>query len=237
MDTFTFQTKEEAVKKARAAVHEEIITRWGTPMLFLISGGSAFDILGDLDRNSLGEFLTIGVLDERVDRREDVNNFAQFMKTDLYPEALVSGVSFIDTRLRDGESEKDLAGRFEFGLQNWRERNKEGFVLITQGMGSDGHTAGIMPYPEDEKIFTEWFEDKNHWAFGYNAKEKNEYPLRATVTMPFLENEVDASVVYITGTDKQDAFGRVMAPEGSYAETPARVMRKMKNVKIFTNLT
>ncbi|PJE64318.1 MAG: hypothetical protein COU90_02605 [Candidatus Ryanbacteria bacterium CG10_big_fil_rev_8_21_14_0_10_43_42] len=237
MDIFTFATKEEAEKKARLALRNEIVTRWGMQMLFLISGGSAFGILADLDRNCLGEFLTIGILDERADKQKEVNNFARFMKTDLYAESLVKGVEFIDTRLRDGESEKDLAGRIEFSLQNWRHRNKEGFVLITQGMGADGHTAGIMPYPEDPETFAKQFEDTHHWTCGYNTGEKSSHPLRATVTMPFLECEVDVSIAYIVGKEKQEAFTRLVAENGSYAETPARIMRKMKHVKIYTDLT
>ena len=71
---------------------------------------------------------------------------------------------------------------------------------------------------------------------GYRAnKRKSEYVKRVTITLPFLRNEVDCSVVYATGSKKRRVVRLVSAKRGSLAKTPARVMLEMKNVTLFVD--
>ena len=37
-------------------------------------------------------------------------------------------------------------------------------IIVTQGFGSEGHTAGIMPYPEDKYLFDRMEECLNIYA-------------------------------------------------------------------------
>ena len=127
-----------------------------------------------------------------------------------------------------------FAKRFEEALGNWKEEHPGGRVVITQGVGQDGHTLGIMPYSKDPDTFQELFEGKS-WVRGYDAEGKNEYPVRVTITLPFLRM-VDHSVSYITGKEKKDALSFMLSAKGTLFETPARIVHEMKDVHIFTDI-
>lgn len=208
----------------------------GIPVLLLLSGGSAFSLLENISHEVLGPHMTVGVLDERYSTDESVNNFAQFAHTALYASALAVGAVFIDTRVTNNETQEQLRKRFETDIRNWLERNSVGVVVATMGVGIDGHTAGIMPFSKNQEAFQQLFEDNTKWVAAYDAGDKNLYPRRITVTLPFLSGHVDYAFVYAVGEEKKDALGRIFAKEGSLTETPARIMRDMKNVQFFTDV-
>lgn len=207
-------------------------------VLFLASGGSALEILDDFDIARLGSNFTIGVLDERYSQDAEINNFAQIAKTEFYKNVAEKNATFIDTRPGANESLFELALRFEESLNAWRKNNPKGIIVITQGIGEDGHTAGILPYPENSELFTTLFDKPESWTAGYDATlEKNAYPLRVTVTLPFLREMVDQSIVYVSGEKKRKSLERVIDTEGMLWETPARIIRGMKSAIIFTDIT
>lgn len=197
----------DAAKQAGALLSGLLVQK---PLLLFLSGGSSLDLLDYTDTSGLNEQVAIGVLDERGD------NFARLRETRFFAEAQKKGIHTMD--LEEG------------ALRAWKGR-----IVITLGIGPDGHTAGILPYPEDAAAFEILFNDPNHWVVGYDAAGKNPYPLRVTVTLPFLR-QVDASVVYACGKGKKEALTRLIAREGSLAETPARITCEMKRVSLFTDL-
>lgn len=211
----------------------------------MLSGGSAFKMLDFLPPGCLNRNLTITALDERFSFRKKERNFTQLKQLGFYAKAKYAGSKFIDTRpsaakaladKRAGESLSGFARRIENLIREWKTLNPAGSILITQGMGSDGHTAGIMPYPENPLFFSKLFENKKRWSVGYNAGKKNRYPKRMTVNTFFLKKIVDESVAYITGKEKAEAFVRLKAKRGTLAQTPARVMLEMKKISIFTDI-
>jgi len=165
----------------------------GVPTLFLGSGGSALSILEYVDEQTLSGNLTMGVLDERLGAGPHDRNFWNLAQTNFYKKAKSAGVKF-----RERVSE-DTNG-FEK-------------VYVTQGIGADGHTAGLFPekYPD------------------------RKFPRRESVSFEFLRR-VDVSVVYAVGEDKKDALERVFTKEGSLDETPARVIHEMALVYVYTDL-
>lgn len=231
-------TKEEATQAAAEKLHELLwrAQQQKQPTLLLVSGGSALAMLDLVETSVFGEYLTTGVLDERYSEDPNVNNFVQFMKSQLFVESLAVGAHYIDTRLHANESIEQLASRFETELKNWRAQNPNGTIIITQGMGPDGHTSGIMPYPEDPKLFSELFEQPEKWVIGYNAGIKNQYPLRVSTTITFLK-EVDQTILFVCGEDKQIALSKLNNENVTLAEIPAAVVKQMKKVWFFTDLT
>ncbi len=224
-------------KKAARFLQEVFLKENKTkPILLLLSGGSALELLPYVDASLLGANTTISVLDERWSDDSLASNFAKIAATEFYKEAKDAGACFIDTRVREGESRNAFAERFDHALKKWKRAHPDGIILATQGIGEDGHTAGIFPYPENPALFQKLFEDKNKWVVGYDAKEKNPYPFRVTVTLPFLRDHVDFSVVYLAGEEKRAAFEKVIAPDGTPWETPGRIVREMKDARIFTSL-
>lgn len=185
----------------------------GKPLLLLASGGSALQVLEWIDPLSLGPHITISVLDERVNTRTEDKNLFQLTHTDFYKKAEAKGVKFIPF-FKDGGKRA---------------------VIAIMGIGLDGHTAGIMPFPEDKNKFKELFEG-DEMLVEYDAGSKNEYPLRLTVTISFLVNMVDHAFVYVSGEGKKEILKTILNPlSGTISMYPALVIHKMKRVDVYTD--
>lgn len=225
---------DKAVLKAQAAQEVAGLLVGPHAVLLLVSGGSALELLTPEILPENCEHLALGVLDERFSADLAINNFSQLAATDFYKTATSHGAQILESIPEDGETVAEFGKRLDEELALWCIRNPEGQVIITQGIGPDGHTAGIFPYPEDPDFFESQFE-RPKMIVGYNAGVKNKFPERATTTISFLKNKVAHSVVYAVGADKKEALTRVFAAVGSVPETPARVIHEMKKVSVFTN--
>ena len=58
-----------------------------------------------------------------------------------------------------------------------------------------------------------------------------------TTTPVYLTRHVHHAIVYVTGEEKRQALIALHAEHGSLHETPARVLREMSDVRIYTDLT
>jgi 6-phosphogluconolactonase/glucosamine-6-phosphate isomerase/deaminase len=225
-----------AARHAAESITHLVASYKDIPILFLVSGGSPLEILKVLSSDGFDARVTVGVSDERFDANPMINNFAQIMSIPWYQDVVQKGIQSIDTRPLEGETLEECGERFDRVLVGWKQKHPEGKIVITQGIGLDGHTAGIMPYPEDPEFFEKSFVSTKKWAVGYDAKEKNKYPKRVTTTMPFLR-EVDHSVMFVCGEDKKEPLSRALAKEGSLAATPSRIIHEMKHCLLFTDLS
>ena len=207
----------------------------GKPILFLTSGGSSFSLLKNL-KISHKDNITIGVLDERYSLDVLVNNFSQLKETNFFKKYLKQFNGVIDTTVKEGESLEDFAERINIAFKNWKRNNARGIVVATIGMGSDGHISGIMPFPENEVVYEGLFNNPRNWVVGYDAGNKNQYRYRATTTLPFLRNEVDFAILYVTGEEKKQALGMFLADDRKTDDVPARVIHQMKDVLLFTDI-
>lgn len=227
------ETEEEATK----ALENILADNRNNSILFLCSGGSAFKILEHISKDVLDTHLTLGVLDDRFSTDPLANNYLQLKETVFYKKSYACGVNFIESVPRADESLAEFGVRIETAWRSWKKENPNGKVVITQGMGPDGHTAGIMPYPEDPHFFASHFEHTENWTSTYDATSKNKFRERATATVVFLKEMVDISLVYLVGADKQEKFDRFMSGDViTIAELPIQVLKEMKEVRIFTDL-
>jgi 6-phosphogluconolactonase/glucosamine-6-phosphate isomerase/deaminase len=204
------------------------------PILLLLSGGSAFRLLQGLDTDNLGKHITISVLDERFCGGMSVSNYFRLENTEFFLKARLKDCNFLNSVPKTDESIDELVLRLEQNLKYWKEKNNRGIVVITQGIGEDGHTAGIMPYPKDTKTFINLFET-DRWVVGYDAGEKNKYPLRVTTTITFLKQVVDYSIVYVIGAEKKEVLQKLFSDKYNIYSLPAKVVFEMKDAELFTD--
>ncbi|MEY4731099.1 MAG: hypothetical protein RL681_45 [Candidatus Parcubacteria bacterium] len=235
MEILIYPESERVHDEAVRAVNGMLEREFGVPLLFLLSGGSSLGLLDGIRAEFLGPHVTIGMSDERLSTDPAVNNFAQMVAKPFYGSATNRGCAFIDTRPLEKETVTQLGTRFNVALNDWRKANPQGKVVMTMGIGSDGHTCGIMPFQENEQAFKGLFEEDGKWAVGYDAAGKSTHPLRATVTVSFLKNGVDEGVAYAIGWMKRRALKRSTTGDIEIWKTPASVMREMKKVTLFTN--
>jgi 6-phosphogluconolactonase/glucosamine-6-phosphate isomerase/deaminase len=297
MEVYRYKSSQEAKSMAAKQVSRFLQEAHAVPTLLLLSGGSSLAMADEVNVSQLGKHVTIGMLDERHSIDPSVNNFAQFSGRKLYQQGKAKEVQYIDTRviLKDihgqevPETLEELTERMQKELRDWRAKNPKGRVVITQGIGEDGHTAGIMPHVFDRHRFEGRFENEAEWVVGYDTAERprrgaesfaapkeahvfagnptpfsgksslfgsqdplvgvvkafwaarssaagHGYPLRVTVTFPFLREIVDHAVVYAVGRNKRAALERVLLERKRIWEIPARIIHQMKDVTVFTDL-
>jgi 6-phosphogluconolactonase/glucosamine-6-phosphate isomerase/deaminase len=233
---YTDQNTDGIINKAGNRLNEILYENKLIPILLMVSGGSSFKLLNKIEKEALSKNVTITVLDERYSTDPAINTFFQLTQTVFYQNAIQQQCNFIETIIEPTDTLEQSGERFEFELHHWFRKNPQGLVYITQGMGADGHTAGMMPYPEDLQLFETMFINTDKWIIGYDAGNKNQYPLRITVTIPFLIHKVEESIVFISGREKNDALERALSGEGTLAQTPAQVMKEMKKVEVYNDI-
>lgn len=235
----TVTSKEEACAKLTEELNTTLkkLHEDKKPFLLLVSGGSAFDLFPHIDLASFSNLVTIGVLDERYSPDPTINNMAQFKATSFYASAKDQGTHFIDTTVQNEETQEQLAKRFDQELVSWKKNNSNGVIIATVGIGPDGHTSGVLPFPENPSLFSELFENPDKLVAAYDADGKNPYRYRATTTNTFLRNYIDYAFVYAVGANKKEALTRLVAETGDLPTTPARVLLEMKDVALFTDVT
>ncbi|MDD5357192.1 MAG: 6-phosphogluconolactonase [Candidatus Pacebacteria bacterium] len=227
--------KNENILKERAGEKLSHLFSEKIPTLLLLAGGSAFSFLDFVDSKVFSSNLTIGMGDERYSIDENINNFSQLQKTQFFADATKGGVQFFDSRVETDETFEQFGERFRKNIEDWILKNPEGNIIAILGIGEDGHTAGILPFAENPDLFDKLFE-QNEIAVAYDAKGKNLYPHRVTITLPFIRSKIQKSIVYATGEKKRQALGKIFAPAGHLSETPARILKEMKHVILFSDI-
>lgn len=227
-------SKDEATAAAGEYLNALLIENKKYPILLMLSAGSALSILDCVGDSAIGENLTISILDERFSLDPKINNFHQLQQTDFYTLAFAAEASFFGTLPRPNDTQDSLAQRWEKNLRNWRKQNPKGVIITTLGMGADGHTFGILPYPENPDEFHQLFQSAE-WVRVYNAGKKNKYPERVTTTLTFLK-EFDIALAFVCGSEKKPALDKVIEKKGKINELPALAWHEIKNIKVFTDI-
>ncbi|HEY1074588.1 MAG TPA: 6-phosphogluconolactonase [Patescibacteria group bacterium] len=223
-----------AKRLAQEELFEYLRHYQGTPMLLLCSGGSSMDLLDNVPDIALGSWLTLGVTDDRMSTDPKVNNFLQLRETAFGQAAEKAQVRFLSTVPRDGQSIDEWSEDFENALREWVNAHPAGKIVMTLGIGRDGHTIGIMPYPEDPLEFARLFTDSERWTVGYDVGTKNPHRLRLTLAPAFLTKHVDHTIVYHVGEEKRQSLLQVLDANGSFADVPGRIVHQLRDVKIVT---
>jgi 6-phosphogluconolactonase/glucosamine-6-phosphate isomerase/deaminase len=205
------------------------------PVLVLYSGGSGlrvmpylYEYLADLELQDV----IFAPLDERLDIR--YSNAKAFLDMDVARLFMERAVTFVDVGEIVG-GVNAVADQYDEQIRVLLDdiKEHEGVIVSLLGMGPDGHTAGIFPYPEDPTYFNNTFVHTSRMVVGYDVGNKNQYRERITLTIPALK-KADYSFVYVVGAEKEALLKRALST-GELAEVPARVWKDLSEVKIFTN--
>ena len=215
---------------AGRALSDLLVQYAHTPILLLVSGGSAFSLLEYVDERVLDSRMTLGVLDERISTDPAINNFAQLTETSLYARALGAGVVMLSTLVAPGDTRDDIGERMRHALRAWRMTNPTGVVIATMGIGADGHTAGIFPVPGVD------FNGGDNVVAYTVPQVMNPYPERITVTNTFLRKEVMHAVVLAVGAEKQRVIAHLRTGVCEKVSMSACVLCEMASVTLYTDV-
>jgi 6-phosphogluconolactonase/glucosamine-6-phosphate isomerase/deaminase len=218
--------KEEAGK----ALSEKLHAFQNTPVLLLVSGGSSFSILEYCAVEFLNEKVTLGVLDERYSHDPSSNNYLQLTKTSFFEKAVQKGVQIINSSIGENEPLAAVTKRIDQSIKNWVTSHSGGKIIVTMGIGEDGHVAGIMPSISGVDFSSDTL------IVGYSfPKEINQYNERITVTYTFLKDYVTDAIVYAVGASKQKILEEFLLETSILDKVPALILKEMSSVKIFTD--
>ncbi|MFM2374540.1 MAG: Glucosamine-6-phosphate isomerase/6-phosphogluconolactonase [Candidatus Parcubacteria bacterium] len=223
-----FVSSRDPRAEAAKALEGVLGTHQGTPVLLLVSGGSAMSLLDAVDSRVLGPHLTLTVLDERYPLDSASSNFAALERTNFYAQCVGARVVIMKQSFaRDFSS---YAQTFAAMLHAWRVQYPGGVVIATLGVGSDGHTAGI--FPDVYRVI----DPDDAWVSRYVVPpEINPFMYRVTVSRLFLEQEVDIGICYVSGQDKYDVLHTLQRIPPPPTTLPAHTLQKMKKVIVFTD--
>jgi 6-phosphogluconolactonase/glucosamine-6-phosphate isomerase/deaminase len=217
---------------AGKALSEALERRAGSPVLLMLSGGSAFLVLEHVDEGVFGPNLTLGVLDERCSKDLQVNNYLQLKETTFFKNAVAKGAQIISSEVQDGEDCEEIGEGWKGQLLNWEKENPEGVIIATMGIGPDGHVAGIFPKVKEVAF------NSSEIVVSYSVSpEVNKFTERITVTYTFLKEYVDEVIAYAVGEEKSEIIKELEenTDNKDTSTVPARVFNQMSLVRLYTD--
>jgi len=200
----------EAAEQIASYVTEKLES---TNLILLLSGGSTaktYNYLAQLLIDSKLENLTIGLVDERYfPHGSEPKNFNSILikETDLYKKLAPKIKEF---KLINYEA-LDMTMVVE-DYNNFIERsfliNSERVALL--GIGTDGHTAGILPIFSNQE-----FQSKFESAELFTSYIAPDFPYRLSLTYTTLK-KLTKVFVCLTGAEKKDQYLKLLATENNF---------------------
>ncbi len=200
---------EIAIAKETAAVLNSNLSK-NKKVLWLLAGGSAVKYYAlmseyvekDLDLSNL----TISLGDERYDENpiHDTATWPVLRELELFQNFEKNGANIFHI-LTGSSLESDANGFDQFLKQEFD------YILCSLGIGSDGHTAGIIPLSSEELFHQIYSNDK--LAVGHVQGGK--HPKRITIT-PKMITKSDKVLAYAVGEDKKPTLNTLQELDLSY---------------------
>lgn len=215
----------------------------GTPVLFLASGGSTAAIAADvcgalrsrfvLDPGIPARFLTVSLVDERfgLEGHPD-SNWRLLLEKGLRPEDMRTMPILAGASGR-AEGLEDATDRFDAFLADAAARADRGELFIAGlfGIGSDGHTAGILPESPASEISAgpPCAGCRLPFASGYRSTPFS----RITVSPAFFPH-IGFAAVYAAGSGKWPVLENLQK-ELPVRDQPAQLLKLAKETLIFSD--
>ncbi len=189
----------------------------GHGVVWLVSGGSVIPVAVEI-RRRLGtpKNLTVGLIDERygVPGHMDSNwtqlLAAGFDMNNVVALPTLSGKSFEETTS-------------DYGKQLSNALASSDYSLGLFGMGTDGHTSGILPGSPAT-------EETDKLVIGYRGPDY----LRITTTATAIK-QLDEAVLYAIGVAKHLALSSLIATELPISRQPVQVLKAIKSFTIYND--
>jgi len=212
------------------AISSEIQNHKNTNVLLLLAGGSALDVLDEMDTAYINEYVTIMMMDERFTNDPEKNNFMQMSRTAFHTIVTSQGATLISSIPKEEENQKDFAQRIENTLRTYLTENPKAPIIALFGIGPDGHTAGIFPMNATDFVDT-YGQGGLYVPVNY---DKNSSPERASITPKFINQYITKSFVYARGEEKMPIV-RNMHETHSLHDMPAHIHEQIDS-RLFTDL-
>lgn len=228
MKIATSNTPKQDVARALCAA---LAAHKNSDVLLLLAGGSALQILDELDTQHVNEYVTIMMMDERFSHKPSQNNFLEMSRTAFYTISTSQGATIIPSIPENGESLELFANRIGSILTQYVSKKPQAVVLALFGIGPDGHTAGIFPMSGADFVDT-YGQGSLYVPVVYT---KNIFSERCSITPKFITQYITESFIYAIGNQKLPALTALQLPDKLHV-IPARIHTQTKST-LFTDQT
>ena len=192
---------------------------------------SMVPILPTLDMSKL----TFGLVDERYVPKEHVDsNEQQISESELIRKFIDQGATFIPT-IQDAQI--DPATIVELIDSLYKQiLSKKVHFLLTLGLGSDGHTAGILP-SSTSNVFSSRFNDDKLFVYYQTVPEETLNPHRKRFTIsPSCIQKADEVIIFAAGAEKKPIIDHLFYSSEPAHSFPAGILRTISDkVTIYTD--
>jgi 6-phosphogluconolactonase len=231
----TCDSNEQAAEMAAESMTRCLREHFAEPILLLLSGGSALEVIQKLPVLGDMRHITVTVLDERFDPSGACGNFARIAETEWFALAQASGMQALETTTHTEDTRASVAKRFEEGLATWQHAYPQGIRIALFGMGGDGHTAGIFP-DDDQHQFDDRFNGQRMVA-DYYAPQAVCVQERITTTCTFLRT-IDYGFAYVCGVEKRPLLQRLVNDQSWLLHRfPALIWKDVAAMQVVTDST
>lgn len=226
----TYKPYDQAAEIIKASLSSALARR---PVLWLLSGGSATKVYaqlaGNLDLELAPDQLVVGLVDERYDtgpHHASANDTA-IRQTGLIDRLEQLGATYFP--VLQGLTLQEETARYNRLIEGYIMQEQRRVVAVL-GVGTDGHTAGILSQP-DVAQFEQDF-DANALVVGY--ENNGPFPERITLSLAALRL-VDVAIVVVADPAKQDIVKKIAdrANRKRFNRWPATIVQEMDNVIMF----
>ena len=203
------------------------------PVLFLFSGGSALSPLEAVVWDKLPKNISVAPFDERLSPDLFHRNVTGFLKT-KFAVAMQKNNVFLFNPLQ--EAPDNPAEVYDTYLKTWKKSNPRGVIIALLGVGGDCHIGGVFP-TSNKGVFNRLFLDKDTRVVRYRAPAAPVWPLRLTVTLSFLKDEIGEALVYVSGEAKREALSRILSANEEVFRAPAVILNSVSRALLYTDIT
>jgi 6-phosphogluconolactonase/glucosamine-6-phosphate isomerase/deaminase len=230
-----FTEKEPAMKVGEYVT--KLTAKHNGDVFFLLSGGSALDVVyylnptppsGGVDKDKKHSEIFM-MVDERFSSDPSVNNSLQLKNR--YPHHNLTQKLIMSVPEPD-QSNLDFANSLGKILTQTITKLDNPLIIALLGIGTDGHTAGIFPLPEES--FGDIYKDDSVYVPVHIKGLKIDS--RASCTPSWILTQVDHVVGYIVGDTKTAVLQSLINESKPIHERPAELIKRHQDAVIYTDI-
>lgn len=205
---------EKAIERAKEILYEKVNRK---TVLFLSGGATPKSLYASLAKDTIIRPVAVGMIDERYGKKlHEESNELMMQESGLLEYFAKQHIPFYPI-LHNNLSREKAASEYDKTTRDLFFHFHKSVAVM--GIGSDGHTAGIIP---NRKNFIDpLFDRENKQVFvGSYHDTKSKYKERISMTFAGL-SLIDYFIILAFGKEKKHALQQLFT-QGSLEEVPAR---------------
>lgn len=213
MQLILVDSMEKGIDRAKDALYDQVDNK---TVLFLSGGKTPQQLYTTLAKEKGIRPAAVGMSDERFGKPMHENSNEKMVRDSGFLPFLDDKKIPFYSMLYDGIDRTQAAKAYDEEVRDLFFKFPKSVGIL--GIGTDGHTASIMPNRED---FTDpLFDADRKYLYVSEINDPKKYGERLTMTFAGL-SLLDYLIVFVFGSEKKDAMQKIFTP-GPLEETPAR---------------